>query len=262
MSRRSEVTSGLHVLDKAQALVRALAKGEEGKTAAMLASEINEPISSVYRLLSSLTALRWVERGELRGEYRLGTRFIWLGDRFEAQLELRSVALPSLRTLNDVTAQTAFLCIRTENRATCIERVDGQDVQIQRLRLGGSLPLDDGATPRVLLAFADPDVVAAFVEASGRGGADRAHLLAQLAEIRERGHVVADDGMGTGIRSVGAPVFDHRGAIVAAISVSGLRARGIVDDDRTVALVVQEADRVSALLGHTRGSRDLTTSGV
>lgn len=253
MPREAEGTAGLHVLAKAQAIVRALASGQ-GMSAAALAARVDEPTSSVYRLLASMTALRWVERGERRGEYRLGTRFIWLGGRFESQLDLRASALPSLRLLNAETGQTAFLCIRTDDRATCIERVDGQDVQIQRLQLGGSLPLDDGATPRVLLAYSAPEFVDDYLSAPTRTDLDRHRIAGELAEIRAHGYVVADDELAAGIRSVGAPVFDHTGAIVAAVSVSGLQVRGIVDSDSTITLVLREAERISGLLGYAEQS--------
>lgn len=242
--------AGLHVLGKARAVIDAVADSP-GMSVAALAERVDEPVSSMYRLLASLTALRWLERGESRGEYRLGTRFIWFGDRFEAHRDLRAAALPSLRLLNEQTGQTAFLCVRNDTSATCIERIDGQDVQIQRLHLGGSLPLHEGASPCVLLAYSAEDFRATYLDTLPAGPI-RDGTTAEVIECRERGYALADDEIAVGVRSVGAPIFDHRGDVVAAISISGLRDRGVVDSVATVHLVVDEAARISALLGgHT-----------
>lgn len=252
MARTSDDSGGLNVLTKVGAVITAVA-ATNGITAAALAKELDEPISSVYRLLANLAALRWVERGEKRGQYRLGTRFTWLGDRVERQLDLRSTSLPSLRALNSETRQTTFLCIRTDNRATCIERIEGEDVQIQRLKLGGSLPLHEGASTRVLLAYAPADFIDEYVETI-RDDRARAQLSEQLTAIRSQGYAVADDEFAAGIRSVGAPVFNHRNEVIAAISISGLLDRGVVDDQASIERVRQEAERISAAMGLVRSN--------
>jgi len=248
MRQEPEAGGGLNVLSKAQNAVEAIASAG-ALTASELASRLNEPVSSVYRLLANLTELKWVERGDSRGDYRLGARFLWLGDRLESQLDVRTVASPSLRLLHAATGQTVFLCIRSEDRATCIERIDGQDVQIQRLRLGHSLPLHEGASPRVLLAFQSARFVDEYVTSAFTDVAVRDRVREEVRGIRARGYVLADDEAASGIRSVGAPIFDHRGQIVAALSVSGLRQREIVDSESTIRAVVQEAARASAALG-------------
>src|SRR3984885_15566115 len=68
---QSQSTSGsIQVLAKSAALLDILARdGELG--AAEVAEEIDEPRSSVYRLLSSLQELGLIRRGTRRGTYRL-----------------------------------------------------------------------------------------------------------------------------------------------------------------------------------------------
>jgi DNA-binding IclR family transcriptional regulator len=242
--------AGLNVLAKAQSAVEEIAR-RGPLTAADLATRLDEPASSVYRLLTNLTQARWLERGDVRGEYRLGSRFLWLSDRLEGQLDVRSAALPSLRVLNSATRQTSFLCVRSGDRATCIERLDGQDVQIQRLRVGASLPLHEGAAPRVLLAFQPGPFVDDYFASSFPKTGDSRRAREELTQIVTRGYAVADDEAASGIRSVGAPIFDHRGQVTAAISVSGLSGRLIVDSDETVQLVRTEAAAASTSLGYT-----------
>ena len=44
-----------------------------------------------------------------------------------------------------------------------------------------------------------------------------------LAEIREAGYVVSDEDVVPGVASLGAPLRDHDGEVVAAISIAGPR---------------------------------------
>jgi IclR family acetate operon transcriptional repressor len=48
-----------------------------------------------------------------------------------------------------------------------------------------------------------------------------AALQAELARVRERGYSIDDGENEEGIRCVGAPIFDYRGQVVAALSISG-----------------------------------------
>ena len=64
-------SSGLELISKAGAVLGILEQHGEA-SAADLAAALGEPLSSVYRLLQSLTATGWVDRGSRRGAYRLG----------------------------------------------------------------------------------------------------------------------------------------------------------------------------------------------
>jgi DNA-binding IclR family transcriptional regulator len=248
VSLDADASAGLGIVTKAAAIVEAIATGGE-QTAATLSERIGEPTSSVYRLLANLVQLNWVERGELRGGYRLGSQFVWLGDRLASQLDIRRLALPALEELHRSTGQTTFLCVRSGEHATCVERIDGQDVQIQRLHVGDSSPLHEGAAPRVLLAFQSPEFTTAYLATSLAHPDSRGRIQDEINTIRDRGFALADDETVTGIRSIGAPVFDHRGLVVAAISISGLRIHLQSHSLDPVALVRAQASRVSTALG-------------
>lgn len=55
--------------------------------------------------------------------------------------------------LPDEIGETVFLCASRGDEAVCIERIDGQRVNLLVLTLGGSMQLHTGAGPRALLAF-------------------------------------------------------------------------------------------------------------
>ncbi len=253
---------GIEIVAKADAVVVALSKKGEA-TVAEIAELVGEPVSSTYRLLTSLTRIHWVARGSRRGLYRLGLFFMRIGGVVEDSVDIRERALPTLRMLLKETGETSYLCIRHGTRAVCIERLEGRDVRSLELRLGASLPLAVGAAPRCLLAFLPEGEREVLLEQSLRETAierqavRREDVERELTLARERGYAISDGDVTVGVAAIGAPVFNQRGELVGAISVSGVREHILGDRGRRIVrMLVEGATTVSRTLGyHAKSAR-------
>ena len=245
--------AGLELIAKVNAVIRVLESGGEA-SAAEIAKRTGEPLSSVYRLLQSLTGVGWVDRGWRRGSYRLGLLMLSIGGQLEDKLDIRECALPSLRRLLETIGATSFLCVRRDTRAVCVERLEGQAVRSLAMQLGGSLPMFAGAAPRAMLAFLPPAEQRSSLKASRLPGdpprPDAAAIQADIEQVRRDGFAVSDGDVTPGIAALGAPVFNHRGELEAAISISGLRSQ-ILGSSRkaNVELIISGAREVSRSLG-------------
>ena len=255
----ADAGTGLELITKVDAILTALEAGGE-VSAADLAETTGEPLSSVYRLLQSLTAIGWVDRGRRRGAYRLGLRLMAIAALVEDRLDIRECARPALQRLVDVIGVTSFLCLRRGARAVCVERLEGRAVQSLAMQLGSSLPLYAGAAPRALLAFL-PNVERDEVLADGAGlpgdpiRPNARAVAADIARVRKQGYSVSDQDVTPGIAALGAPVYNHRGELAAAISISGLRDQILgADKARNVELLISCAGQVSAALGFRSGA--------
>jgi DNA-binding IclR family transcriptional regulator len=249
-------SSGLELISKAGAVLGILEQHQEA-SAADLAAALGEPLSSVYRLLQSLTATGWVDRGPRRGVYRLGLSLMTIGGLVQDHLDIREASLPSLRELVDATGVTSFLCVRRGPRAVCLERIEGHAVQSLAMLLGGSLPLYAGAAPRALFAFLPDSEQSAILKDDSQQlngdppRPDDKDIIADIARIRAAGYSVSDGDVTPGIAALGAPVFNHRGEVQGALSLSGLRGQLLnpANVDDTVELVRRAAGKASAALG-------------
>ncbi len=246
-------TAGLELIAKVDAVMRVLESRGEA-SAAEIAKRTGEPLSSVYRLLQSLTGVGWVDRGWRRGTYRLGLLLLTIGGLLEDKLDVRECALPSLRRLVETTGTTSFLCVRRDTRAVCVERLEGQAVRSLAMQLGSSLPLFAGAAPRAILAFLPPAEQRSSLRASRLpADPDRPEATAiqvDIERVRQDGYAVSDGDVTPGIAALGAPVFNHRGELAAAISISGLRSQ-ILGSSRAanIELITSCAREVSRSLG-------------
>lgn len=252
-------------------LLEALA-GERIATSARLIELTGDPASSVYRMLSTLGEMGWVEQLSPRGPYRVGARLLTLATEVMRRLDIRRAAQPVMERIHEAKGETTFLCIRHGTRAVCIERIDGVRVNSRVLPLGGSLPLHVGSAPRALLAFEDRQAWEEYaaIATSGenllRDVGSRSGLYAQLEDVRAAGVVISDNTVTSGIAAIGAPIFDHYGRVAASLAVSGPREGVLadaVDGGSSVReLVLWGADELSRYLGAEPDTGPDEQSGV
>lgn len=78
----------------------------------------------------------------------------------------------------------------------------------------------------------------------------REALLEALRTTRERGYAISDEDVTPGIGAVGAPIFDHTGAVRASLSFGGMRDAVFTDAGRSIELLCGGAAEVSRTLGY------------
>lgn len=250
---------GPGTLTKANAIVLALEiHGELNPR--QIAELVHEPLSSTYRLVQSLVAIEWIEAGRRRGAFRLGMYFLRVGGRFEDSVDVRRLAFEPLRDLRTETGMTTFLCERRDTRAVCVERFDGMQVRSMPLQIGDALPLFVGAASLAILSFlpngerqALLNLLAAQTPSAHSGVAE---LAAVVESTRQRGYASTDNEVTTGIADLAAPVFNHRGELVASVSISGLRAAVLSHQPELARHVLSTASIVSRRLGRKDGEGD------
>jgi DNA-binding IclR family transcriptional regulator len=242
---------------KAALLLRLLAQHPGGLGLSEVARLANLHHATAYRLLWTLSAAGLVESGSADRRYRLGFRILELAGVLLDGLEVRQVARPVLPWLASLSGETAHLATLDRDEMVCLDRVDGPHPVTLRTRLGFRLPAHATSVGKAFLAFSAPAVVERVVQ-SGRLTryteytiTSREAFLAHLEQVRRQGYAVDNQEHRLTIRCVGAPIFDHRGQPVAAISIAGPVFRLSVRRIREAAELVREAARkISQALGH------------
>ena len=120
-------------------------------TARQLADRTGIALPSVYRYLALLRETGLLAGNE-RGNYRLSARLMGLARAAEAAESIIDVAGPVMQDLAEQTGDTVILVRLIGRSAVCVHRVQSA----QQLRIsfepGQSLPLERGASARLLLA--------------------------------------------------------------------------------------------------------------
>lgn len=253
----ADAAAGMSVISKMARMLTALAESPDS-SAARLATELDEPVTSIYRILGHLEGVQWVEKGPQRGQYRLGIDLADIAQSIESSLDMRQLAYPVLARLNGRTHESTYLCVRHDRRAVCIERFNGAFIQGAEFPLGGSMPLHRGAGSLAILAFESAEDRQEYLatltgsETNPFTESDTLALQARLEKVRETGVAVSDGDVTPGIYAAAAPLFNHRDEVVGSVSLSGLRNRSGTAD--FVALIAEAGRQVSSNLGHRPGA--------
>lgn len=218
------------VIDKAARLLDQFRRADT-LTLTELSERLLMSKSTVHRLLSSLEQVGFIEKEGQHIGYRLGVRLFELGSLVQNRMHLRQIALHPMTELVDRTDETAFLTVLDGMRALCIERIEGNHVQVLALNLGGTLPLHVGAGPRVLLAYAPPETREEYLahqelrRFTPHTITDPSALRADMAQVRQQGYALSEEDVTIGVAALGVPLFDHTGGVIGALSLSGITPR-------------------------------------
>lgn len=246
----------VQVIDRAAALLDELAADSRAKSLAALSVASGLSKTTARRVLASLEQHGFCER-TATGEYRLGLRLFELGTLVRERLDLRERSRPALEWLAEMRHLTVYLCVREADRAVCIERIDGRFAHTLALRVGGTQPLHAGASPLVLLSYTSDENVERYLARAGGLEKLTARTMTSMVAVwravsacRARGFAVSREDVTDGVAAIGAPVFDHAGTVVAAVSLSGLTPHVLgANEQRLIEDVRAAAARISRELG-------------
>lgn len=208
------------------ALLRLLGEsGPAGVRLTELSARAGLPRPTAHRMLRSLAAEGAVTFDARSKRYTLGLGLFLLAAQAGNALGLRSLARPTLLRLTASLGETLFLLVHNGYDAVCIERTAGPlPIRSFTGDIGGRVPLGIGQGANAILAFLPPaeqDEIIRHNMPRMRefGGPDEATLRAELAQVRRDGYCGGASGLIPGMAGVGAPVLDHEGRAVAAISI-------------------------------------------
>ena len=206
-------------LERALTVLDRLGENPQGLSAAELAAAAGVPRASLYRMLRVLAEREFVVAAV--GGYRLGPAVTRLASRV-AMRDLPALAQPLMDALCARTGESVKLVLREGTEAVTVAAAhSGNDARIA-VRIGNRLPLYVGASQRLLLSRAPPEVVSAVLAsprariASGTitGAREMRRSLAELATRRSvAGHSEGIEGVG----AVAACVDDATGATRAVL---------------------------------------------
>jgi DNA-binding IclR family transcriptional regulator len=186
------------------------------------------PRTTVHELVSTLT-----DRGYLDAVpgapilYRLGMRTFQLGSQFADRLDL-------VREAQDAAVEVAVTCDETVHVAVLdgtdvvyIAKVDSTHPVRMVSAVGRRLPANCTAVGKMMLSALAPEALDARYPAGWTLPGMTPNSITSLAKLRAHLRLVHEDGIAydncesnEAVRCVSAPVYDHGGRMVAAMSIS------------------------------------------
>jgi DNA-binding IclR family transcriptional regulator len=245
---------GTRAVQRALSLLKAFSDEEPRRSLTELAVEVGLDKATAHRMLKALELEGFVTRSPGTGDYQLGSEMIVLGTRALRAVDVREAARPELEFLADATGETASLESLAHGEVLILDEARGRGILSIGTEIGTRWPAHATATGKVLMAFAEPDIVlppGSLAAITDNTITSQDQWAQALAEIRELGYATNLEELEYGYASVAAAVRDRDGKTTAALSVGGSVHR--VTPDRIPALaeeVKAAAARLSGHLGH------------
>ena len=206
-------------------------------------------VSTISRILATLTSGGLVEHVAVTGRYRLGVGVIRLASAVGDRLDIRSLARPHLADLASRTQETATLSVPGGHEAITLDYVQSPLSVRSVAEVGRASAAHATAVGKVFLAHGgiSPDgPLPAFTE---RTIVDHDVLRADVARVRERGWGQALGEREDDLNAVAVPVLDPAGQLAAILGVQGPAVRFSPRVMRSaVELLMERAERISAAL--------------
>ncbi len=217
------------------------------------------PRSSAHELVQTLAARGYLAPlAQQPNRYALGVRVFELGNTYAAELDLAHEGHEVARSVAAACDETVHLAVLEGTQVVYIVKVDSTYAVRMVSAVGRRLPAHCTGVGKMLLSgLSDAELagrwdgVESLPAMTSNSITSLERLRQELADIRARGLAFDDCESNVAVRCVAAPVFDHRGEMVAALSISVPTIR--MDDVRRVelaALVQNGATDLSRRLGN------------
>lgn len=220
-----------------------------------LGAELGLSPSTVYRLLDALVRAGFAQHDEATGRYAIGAGAVQLGLAALASLDLTVAAPPTLAALVAETGESVFLTVLDEGSVVYVMKKEGRFAIRTTAMLGSRRPAHCTALGKTFLANMPAGEARAIVEEHGMPALTRhtitelPALWEELARVRLLGYAVDREEIEEGLTCIAAPVRDHAGRQIAAVSVAGPTARVLPHEERLGRRLVAAGLEISQALG-------------
>lgn len=252
--RESRGLGGVQSVDRAITVLEILAaRGSAGVSE--VADEIGVHKSTAFRLLAALEEHDLVRQSEDRGHYELGFGMLRLSNSIPGRLDLVRQARPVMDALAHELDETINVAVLRQGYIVNVGQSIGRSAVAAHNWIGELTPPHATSSGKILLANLGAEqrrmMTGQLVRFTDNTITTRSALDKELLTVTQAGYASTDEELEIGLRAIAAPLRDHTGAIVAALSVSGPAYRFDVDrTTRLVAAVCRAADQISSRLGY------------
>ena len=189
-----------------------------------IANRVGLPKSTAFRLVQSLEQAGYLVRLENQ-QYCLSHKFVRLAALAQTSPDIRSIARGVMEEAARASGETVTLNTARGHERVCLHVVDTPSPLGAVGQPGQHMPLVDGATAKLLLAFLPgTDFREAVSYAARISGQPHSALLTELERVRHAGYAVTHGERVSGLSAVAAPVRGT-GEVGYCIAIAGPTAR-------------------------------------
>lgn len=252
---RDERPEFVQGVERCFAVIRTFGHDAPSLTIAGVSERSGLSRSVARRYLFTLRDLGYVvQEGQL---FSLTPRILDVGFAYLLSVDITRIAQPFLERLVERLHESSSAGVLDGPDIVYVVRVPARRIMSANLVLGSRLPAYATSIGKVLLAYASPARLDAYLAQTPLTAltehtiTDEQAFRKTLDDVRRKGWATAIDETESGVRAIAAPVYDHRHEVAAAINVAGHASRMSMKKLRDVCLPVllETTTQISRALG-------------
>lgn len=238
-------------VDRAIAMLELISNHQEGMSLNEISEIMDIPKSSCFDILHTLVSNEMVEPMGRDGKiYRIGVRSFVIGNQYMENRRVMEIAREKIEALGDKYGKSVFLAEDSLGHVVYVYKYQPKDISvIASCTVGTKNEYYNTALGKCMLAFKDNFVE--LIEEFHKQGLiyNKEKLITQVVEIRMNKYVYSDQEHQKQLFCVAAPIFDHRGRVSSAVSISGVYL-GIQECKQETEDLRKMAEDISRQLGY------------
>lgn len=247
---------GVQSVERALDIIESAADEQEGKNLTEIAADTGLHKSTAYRIINTLVRRGFLTR-EDNGNYRIGHKLIETVSFYINELELQTEARPYIAEISAFLGLATYLGVLEGENVVYLEKIAGPLALNSFSQSGARVPAYCSSLGKCLLSGLSVDRLeksmkdCSFIKFTPATISGIEELHQELIKVRRQGWAIDDEEYEPGHRCIGAPIYDYRGDIIAAISVSG--DKHVLTDERieeVAEYMVKNAMEISVKLGY------------
>ncbi len=247
------------ILSKGMELIELIAQNHQGLTIQEIVNILDYSKTSIYRIICSLEEMGYLRKDQQKGSFSLTRKMFKIGISTLGTTTIIEHAYDPMRRLRDKLRETVVLGTLMGTKIVILEQVIGSHHFSFILKPGTGVCLHASAPGKAFLANIDDwerDEILSkieFTKYTERTITNTSDFLKELEQVRRCGYGVDMGEELSGVRCIGAPIYNLAGKIAASVWITGpaerLSAESIVGYSHEV---VACANEISEIMGFVK----------
>lgn len=211
-------------VDRAISMLELLSYSPDGLTLNEICEEMDIPKSSAFDILHTLLNRHMVENvGKDIKSYRIGVKSFVIGNQYMESKQVIDIARIEMEKIGDKYKKTVFLGEDNMGNVVYVHKYQPKlSPVVASCKIGSINMYYNTALGKCMLAFRE-DCMARIEEYHKDGIIlDKDEFFKEIIKIRQNKYVFSNQEHQKQLFCIAAPIFDHKGVVSYAISMSGL----------------------------------------
>jgi IclR family transcriptional regulator, KDG regulon repressor len=250
--------SNVQSLERALTILNKLSEYPDGIQITRLSEQVGLTKSTIHRLLATLSSMNYVVKDEETDKYKLGLQVLFLSRNLLNNSDIVAVSKPFLEKLSQEVNETVHLCIEDRGEVVYIDKIESTQTIRMYSRVGSRAPMYCTGVGKILLSDKNPDVFEEivskinFIPKTPSTITSKEQFIEEIEKVKSQGYALDNAENEIVLRCIAAPIFDHKGKIIASFSISGPSNRVTLEliNDSLIEKMKQYSIAISRNLGY------------